>query len=238
MGLGMEGSGPYAPLRGEGLTKHFGRRAALSREMTSMATQKQPDPGSAYVDLYWIPLGAGGWFVRRNGRVFEALVALKERRPRKDLYHSALEVTVPEGRFTIEQTPVPSLDDARGVVAGGAVGARWAGRFRIFRYEVRCWRDGHIPDVAEAVDSPRRLTTDAATAQRLLQLTAKVPTPTWGRDELAAGEMWNSNSIISWLLATAGADADHIELPVGGRAPGWRAGLVVARRHAAHVFVT
>jgi len=203
-----------------------------------MATPKQPDPRSAYVDLYWIPLGAGGRFVRRNGRVFEALVALKERRPRKDLYHSALEVVVPEGRFTVEQTPVPRRDDARGVVAGGAVGARWASRLRIFRYEVRCWRNGRIPDIAEAVESPRRVTTDAATARRLLQLTSKVPTPTWGRDELAAGEMWNSNSIISWLLATAGVDADHIELPRGGRAPGWHAGLAVARRREAHVLVT
>jgi len=38
------------------------------------------------------------------------------------------------------------------VAAGGAVGARWAGRFRIFRYEVRRWLDGVIPDVGEAVD--------------------------------------------------------------------------------------
>ncbi len=49
----------------------------------------------------------------------------------------------------IEQTPVPDANRAeRGVVAGGAVGLRSAGRFRIFRYEVRRWRDGVIPDVA------------------------------------------------------------------------------------------
>jgi hypothetical protein len=111
------------------------------------------------VDLYWLPLGAGGHFVRLNGRVFEAVRSRIERRPACDLYHSALEVRVPEGRFVIEQTPVPDGDGAtRGVAAGGAVGARWAGRFRIFRYEVRRWRDGVIPDVGEAVDSPRRLT--------------------------------------------------------------------------------
>jgi hypothetical protein len=41
--------------------------------------------------------------------------------------------------------------------------------------------------------------------------------------------MWNSNSVISWLIARSGLDIDSIEPPAGGRAPGWRAGLVVAR---------
>jgi hypothetical protein len=42
------------------------------------------------VDLYWLPLGAGGHFVRLNGRVYEALAARLQRRPARDLYHSAL----------------------------------------------------------------------------------------------------------------------------------------------------
>jgi hypothetical protein len=143
----------------------------------------------ASVDLYWLPLGAGGHFVRLNGRVFEAVMSRLEHRPACDLYYSALEVRVPEGRFVIEQTPVPDGDEARrGVAAVGAVGARWAGRFRIFRYEVRRWRDGSIPDVGEAVDSPRRLTDDPDCARRLLDLVPSLPTPVWGRDELAAGE--------------------------------------------------
>jgi hypothetical protein len=196
-----------------------------------MPMQARPEAANAYIDLYWIPLGAGGWFVKRNGRVFEALVAWRERRPRQDLYHSALEVAVPDGRFTIEQTPV--LDDqgaaGRGVVASGSVGTRWAGRFRIFRYEVRCWPQGRIPDAAEAVQSPRRLTTDEATARRLIALVPQVPTPVWGRDELGAGEMWNSNSIIAWLLTRAGLEIEDINLPPHGRAPGWFAGAAVAR---------
>src|SRR5260370_24615063 len=49
-----------------------------------------------------------------------------------------------------------------GVVAEGPVGARWAGRFRIFRYEMRRWRDGVVPDIGEAVDTPRLLSDDAA----------------------------------------------------------------------------
>ena len=188
----------------------------------------------AGVDLYWLPLGAGGHSVRLNGRVFEAVVSRLEHRPVCDLYHSALEVRVPEGRFVIEQAPIPGGDGAgRGVAAGGAVGMRWAGRFRIFRYEVRRWRDGVIPDVGEAVDSPQRLTDDPDFARRLLDLVPSLPTPVWGRDELAAGEMWNSNSVISWLIASSGLNLDSIEPPDGGRAPGWDAGLVVARRQAA-----
>jgi hypothetical protein len=61
-----------------------------------------------------------------------------------------------------------------------------------------------------------------------------VPTPTWGRDELDTGDMWNSNSVISWLLVQAGVGVDAIRPPAGGRAPGWDAGLVVARRAGGH----
>jgi hypothetical protein len=183
------------------------------------------------VDLYWLPLGAGGQFVRLNGRVYEAVAARLERRPTCDLYHSALQVEVAEGTFVIEQTPVHDWSGKqRGVVAEGAVGSRWASRFRIFRYEIRLWFNGHIPDVAEAVDSPRRLTSDEDRARRVLELVRQIPTPVWGRDELATGEMWNSNSVIAWVIARSGIDAESIRPPAGGRAPGWMAGLVVARR--------
>jgi hypothetical protein len=189
---------------------------------------EESEPG---VDLYWLPLGAGGHSVRLNGRVFEAVAARLERRAPCDLYHSALEVRVPEGRFVIEQAPIADSNGGeRGVVAEGAVGSRWAGHFRLFRYEVRRWCGGIIPDVDEAVESPQRLTDDPEVAQRVLDLAPHVPTAVWGRDELAAGEMWNSNSIISWLIARSGLNAAPIQVPAGGRAPGWDAGLVVARR--------
>jgi hypothetical protein len=42
--------------------------------------------------------------------------------------------------------------------------------------------------------------------------------------------MWNSNSVIAWLIARSGMDTDSIHPPKAGRAPGWQAGLVVARR--------
>jgi hypothetical protein len=182
------------------------------------------------IDLYWLPLGAGGHSVRLNGLVFEAIAARLQHRGRADLYHSALEIDVPEGRFVIEQAPAWGTTGERGVVAEGPVGIRAAGRFRLFRYEVRRWRDGVIPDAAEAVESPQHLSDDAEHARRLLELVPKMPTPTWGRDELRTGEMWNSNSFISWLLVRSGLDAATIHPPAGGHAPGWHAGLVVAQR--------
>lgn len=181
--------------------------------------------------MYWLPLGAGGRSVRLNGIVYEGLIARLERRRAYELYHSALEVRVPDGRFVIEMTPVAGSDGAeRDVVAGGAVGSGWAGHFRLFRYEVRRWRGGSIPDIAEAVDSPRRVSDDLDQAQRVLEMVPSVPTLVWGRDQLKTGDMWNSNSLISWLLVHAGLDAESIRAPSGGRAPGWQAGVVVARR--------
>jgi hypothetical protein len=196
-------------------------------------TQAVSEADHAAVDLYWLPLGAGGYSVGWNGRVFEAVAARLARRKARDLYHSALEVRLPgDGRFVIEQAPIRDGRgrDLRGVVAEGPVGARWAGRFRIFRYEVRRWPDGIIPDVAEAIESPHRLTEDPERVKMLWESVPSIPTPVWGRDELGAGEMWNSNSIIAWLIAWSGIPIESIHPPAGGRAPGWVAGIVVARR--------
>jgi hypothetical protein len=198
-----------------------------------MLASDAPGRATAAVDLYWLPLGAGGHFVRLNGRVYEALAARLGRRPACDLYHSALPVQIRQGTYVIEQAPVHDWSGKqRGVVAEGAVGSRRAGRFRIFRYEIRLWRNGHIPDVAEAVDSPQRLSNDEDRARRVLDLVPQVPTPVWGRDELETGDMWNSNSVIAWVIARSGIDTASIQPPTGGRAPGWQAGLVVARRQA------
>jgi hypothetical protein len=188
-------------------------------------------PRTAVVDLYWIPLGAGGHCVRFNGRLFEAIEAARQHRQRCDLYHAALVIELNGDRYTIEIAPSPNADEeSRGVVATGAVGSRFAGSLRLFRYEVRCWRGGSIPDLGEAVGGPQRLTSDPRVASRLLDLVTTVPRPVWGRDELNAGEMWNSNSMIAWLIATAGLSIDQLRPPPRGRAPGWDAGLEVARR--------
>lgn len=176
-------------------------------------------------------MGAGASAARLSGKVYEAVLAKLEHRRPCDLYHAALVVHAPEGDYVIEQTPVSDAygGEQRGVVAGGPVGMKWAGRFRIFRYEIRRWLGGSIPDVRAAVESPILLSEDAAVVQRVLDVVPSVPTPVWGRDELRTGEMWNSNSVIAWILASAGLDAGDVRPPVGGRAPGWRAGVIVAR---------
>jgi hypothetical protein len=94
---------------------------------------------------------------------------------------------------------------------------------------VRRWRDGVIPYLSEAADSPQRLTDDPMLARRVLDLVPAVPALAWGRDESHAGEMWNSNSVTAWLLARSGLPVEAVRMPAGGRAPGWDAGVAVAR---------
>jgi hypothetical protein len=188
------------------------------------------EPPIGAVDLYWIPLGAGANVVRLSGKLFEAINAGLRRRRRCDLYHSALEVTLSEGRYVIEMTPIPDVHgERRGVVLEGAVGARLAGRLRLFRYEIRRWRNGVIPDAEEAVSSPVRVADDIAQASEILELVSALPALVWGRDEQHTGEMWNSNSVTSWLLVRGGIDVSRIRPPSGGRAPGWGAGAAIAR---------
>jgi hypothetical protein len=71
----------------------------------------------AGIDLYWIPLGAGagGALVRWSGRTYEALTATLRRRPRCDLYHSALEVHLDGVTTAIEMAPVWTKRGERGV---------------------------------------------------------------------------------------------------------------------------
>ena len=147
--------------------------------------------------------------MRATGRVYRALTGAAP-------YHSALTAEVDGALWTIEVAPSPDEDQARrGVVATGAVGARFAGRLRVFRYEVRCWRFGTIPDLDHAVERIR-LTEDPDTVRRVLELVRIVPTPVWGL-------RWNSNSMVAWVLREAGL-AEGVTPPPHGRAPGWAAG--------------
>lgn len=186
---------------------------------------------SSRIELYWLPLGAGGHSVRLNGIVYEAVVSLVRRRERHDLFHAGLIVEFDGVRHTVEMTPVPAGDpNARGVIASGPVGSRLLRGLRLFRYEIRCWPGGTIPDIEFAVESPVVVSTEPALAQGVIEALNTVPTPTWGRDELRGGEMWNSNSVIAWSLEWAGIDTQAIPFPAGGRAPGWEAGRTIARR--------
>jgi hypothetical protein len=183
----------------------------------------------ATVDLYWLPLGAGGHSVRFNGLIFEAIAARVHGRTRRELFHSALEVHVDGERHVIEMAPAWGHRGAdRGVVLHGPVGSRVLGRSVLFRYEIRCWRNGRIPDIAEAVGEPLRLTRDPLLARRVLATAPSVPRLVWGRDELHTGDMWNSNSILAWILVRAGVDVTGVQPPYGGRAPGGAAGVIAA----------
>ncbi|WP_207210416.1 hypothetical protein [Nocardioides zhouii] len=190
--------------------------------------------GESYVDLFWMPLGAGDTtgLIRHSGRAYEALAARHDRRSPRALYHSALEVVLRGTRYVIEMTPTWGLPAGdRGVVAGGAVGLPLLGRSTLFHYEVHRWRDGVIPDLITAVGGARRLSDDEDHARRVLDLVPDFPAGTWGRDEQDTGDMWNSNSLTSWLLARSGHDVGTVAPPGDGRAPGWSAGLAVASRH-------
>lgn len=180
------------------------------------------------VDLYWLPLGAGGRVVPRCGRAYECLAARRGHRSAKPLFHSALEVSVDGARYAVEMAPAWGVAEPdRGVVREGPVGLRPLGALRLFRYEVRCWPEGRIPDRNWAVGGPLRLG-GAEVAARVLELVPEVPPLTWGRDERSLGEMWNSNSLVAWLLASSDVDLTGVAPPLGGRAPGWSAGLALA----------
>jgi hypothetical protein len=187
------------------------------------------ETAAAWIDLYWLPLGAGGHCVRVNGRVYERVVALRERRSPADLYHSALRLRLDEVTYAIEMGPVWNVAAGdRGVVCRGPVGVRRLGRYRAFQYEVRRWPGGLIPDLADAVASPCRVSEDRAQARAVFDALRDVPPLVWGRDELRCGDMWNSNSLVSWALSRTGHDMATIRPPDRGRAPGWRAGLALA----------
>lgn len=185
------------------------------------------------LELYWIPLGAGSSIVPVAGGWYEALCARREHRPRADIYHAALVAYVEGRRTTVEMAPAwGSGSGASGVVGSGPVGLRGLGRWRWFRYEIRCWAGGEIPDLAAEVGGAHRLTEDAEVVAAVLDAVRRAPRLTWGRDELGADDMWNSNSLVAWSLYHAGLDARaaRVTVPPGGRAPGWSAGVAAARR--------
>lgn len=177
-------------------------------------------------ELWWLPVGAGGVVVARTSRWWELLSARHDRRAPQQLVHAALELFTDGGRFVIEMTPQwGQPQDASGVVVTGPVGLRALGRFRLFRYEVRAWPEGILPDRAYAVAPPTVITLGRTRAHALLDALPDIPRHTWGRVVPPTGDMWNSNSLIAWALCRAGIDAMTLTPPVGCRAPGWAAGV-------------
>src|SRR4051812_388532 len=82
-----------------------------------------PVGNASSVDLYWLPLGAGGpRIVRRSGHLYEAVAAWHGRRAVVDLYHSALLVRLRGESYAIEmaRSGVP-----RSAIAVRSPGGRW-----------------------------------------------------------------------------------------------------------------
>jgi len=209
--------------------------------------------GDPYIALWWLPVGAGGHFVVHTSRWWEETRAWKERRAARPLFHAALEIFTGQERYVVEMAPAWGRDSrSRNVVATGPVGLHWLGRFQLFRYEVRCWNGGDIPDRAFAPAQPTLISLTSAEVESLVWRVGEVPRYTWGRDPGKGGDpqractsgracalgrvgdMWNSNSLISWLLETSGIDTAELVPPHGGSAPGWVAGVTVARFGLAH----
>ena len=208
-----------------------GRRAGLTGAVSAA------DPGAGdCVDLYWIPLGSGRGIgpriVRLGGRSYAAVQRARGLAA-GPVFHAALVVRADAVTRSVEMAPAWGRG-ARGrdVVGTGPVGMRFLGRSAMFRYEIRCSAGTVIPDLADAVDSPVEIATGVDAARRVLLAVESVPRPTWGRDALATGQMWNSNSLVAWALSRAGVDLTTVRPPAGGIAPGWEAGVRVAARRS------
>lgn len=183
--------------------------------------------GAGFIDLYWIPVGAGTRFQRASLVLFESIAAFLGRRRRARLLHAALKIGFAGEQFTLEVTPAPPGPNLGNEVTG-PVGIRGADRLRLFRYQV-CLRAGtSLPDERWAAGR-LRVSDDAAAAEQVLDLAAAVPRYVWGRRRPGHPEMWTSDSCVAWLLGRAGIDVLRIELPAGTRAPGWSSGILEAR---------
>ena len=186
-------------------------------------------PAECHIELFWLPVGAGTHFQRASLLAYDWLAATVFRRPRATFVHAALKVRVDGRCWTLELMPVPRRQETEPVVTG-AVGSAAAGRLRIFRYQLLCAEADRLPDEEWAIESPVSLGEDPELAARVLETAPRVPALVWGRRAHGTSEMWTSDSAIAWLLCSVGIDAAALALPPGTQAPGWRAGIEVAKR--------
>lgn len=185
------------------------------------------DTALSSADLYWIPVGAGTHFQRASLVAYESLAAFFSRRPKQRLIHGGLTCVLRGEPFTVELMPAPGGPNPRREVTG-PVGVRFAGRLRLFRYQVCVLPNAALPDERWAVEPPVRLTEDPAAVAAILEASRAVPAYTWGRRRPGHPEMWTSDSALAWILDRAGLNPAELRVPDGCRAPGWYAGLAEA----------
>lgn len=184
------------------------------------------EPG---VELWWMPVGAGTSRAQQAIlRLWEAFEAARARRARTRLVHSALKLRSGEDTWTLELTPAFATAPAPPLLTG-PVGLRAAGRLRLFRYQLVCLPGETLPDERWAL-ARLAVSCDDGMAAHILALAGDVPRHTWGRRVRGTREMWTSDSVVSWLLVRASVDLSLVAPPEGARAPGWAAGIEIARR--------
>ena len=100
------------------------------------------------IELWWLPVGAGGCVVKRTSRFWELPCAARDRRRPQPLFHAALELYLADHRYVIEMTPAwgkPS--EARGVIGQGPVGLKILGQLRLFDMRSEPGRRGYCRTV-------------------------------------------------------------------------------------------
>lgn len=180
-----------------------------------------------FIDLYWIPItgSSGTGFLGGLGQLF---VINPEG---KDLYHAALKVHLRDCHdYVIELEDYISDDDER-----REKGVTVDGEFAFIPlknvYSIRRWRDGRIED-ENVAKPPIRLSINCVAAQRVYDLAAHVPANDyWSSNDKWGESRWTSNSVVAWILQSAGLGLWPPPVPPNGLAPGWSAGIIEAGGH-------
>jgi len=203
-------------------------RSAIVSTAARAHDRQMEQPGQpSFADLYWIPVGAGTRFQKASLAAYETVAASLSRRARQELVHGGLACSLRGEPFTLELMPALPGPNVRHEVTG-PVGFAFAGRLRLFRYQVCVLPNAALPDQQFAVEPPARLCEDDARVQAILDASRVVPAYTWGRRRPGHPEMWTSDSALAWILDRAGLAPERLALPAGCRAPGWQAGLAEA----------
>lgn len=191
------------------------------------AQRREAKKCPCFVDLYWIPI-SGSSGTGMFGALGKLFVSNPENR---DLYHAALRIQLEDcSVYVIELEDYIDDEDerkAKGVVVDG--------EFDFIplknTYSIRRWRDGTIDDEGSA-PPPTRMSTDCVVAQKVYDQAAKVPpNDYWSNDPKWGESRWTSNSVVAWILQSAGLNVWPCPTPPNGLAPGWSAGLIEAGGH-------
>ena len=190
------------------------------------------EPGPAAVELYWLPLGAGGHSVQ--------VQRPRLRGPGRGARPAALDLISTTRHYASVSPREGSSSNRRlfpiGVAANVASSSRGRsaadglGDFACFVTRSGSGLAARFPTSRRPLTARETTERRRDTGRRVLARAEEVPPLTWGRDEMRTGEMWNSNAVIAWVLSRSGIDAAQVMPPRGGRAPGWNAGLAVAQR--------